>query len=291
MQSAVHNLYKYDHVYQLMFSSNGYLCLCRDNAPLNPQSPKIHKGIDNELIFRVLDPDRNPVNICNYQVYGRIIDPNNNTIVLEKLARLGTAKGTIFLELDAGDITNIHAGAYNFVLIATQPFVLGQDIVGAYVEKPLFVDFDNNVQMTLLVTEQALKDPTPSVVINECDWTGDSFFPTGAPPSFGFYSKAIAGARVLNHKSSVHTFSTYTENFTGVLQIFGTLDESPNPYLDDSRWFKIYPSTMSEDIKYDNYSGTTAYTFQCNVLYLKLRFFPSTAVANPGRMVKVIFRA
>lgn len=290
MQTSIHNLYQYEHVYQLLFTDDN-LCFCRDNGPMNLIPLKIHKGLDNSLIFRVLDPDRSAVNMCNYQIFGRISDPANGTIVLEKLARQGSAKGTVFFELDAGDITDIHSGTYNFVLIATQPFVTGYHEIGAIIEKPLYVNYNNDVQMELVITEQALHDPVPSVVIYEGDWTGDSFFPTGAPPSFGFYSKAIAGARVLNHRSSVHSFSTYTENFTGFLEVFGTLDETPSPYLDASRWFKIYPSTMSQDIEYIGYTGTTAYTFTANIMYLKLRYIPSTQVLDPGHMKKIIFRA
>lgn len=291
MEATIHKLFQYDHVHQLLFTDNGQLCYCQDNAPMNLQPLKVHKGIDNKLIFRVLDPDRNPVDICCVQIYARITDPDNNIIVLEKLARLGSAKGMVFLELNSGDITDIHAGMYNLVLIVTKPFVTGQHESGAYIEKPLFVNYDDDVQMTLLITEQALKTPVPSIVLNEKDWTGDSFFPTGAPPTFGFYSKAIAGARVLNHKSSVHSFSTYTQNFTGVLELYGTLDESPSPYLDSTRWFKIYPSTMSSDIEYRAYTGTQAWTFTTNVMWLKFRYFPSTQVADPGRMVKIIVRA
>lgn len=290
MQTSVHNLYQYDQVYQLLFADD-MTCYCRDNGPMTQINLKAHKGIDNSLVFRVLDPDRAAVNMCNYQIYGRISDPTNGTIVLEKLARQGSAKGIVFFELDSGDITDIHSGTYNFVLIATQPFVTGYHEIGATIEKPLYVNYNNDVQMTIVITEQALHDPVPSVIIHETDWTGDSFFPTGCQPSFGFYSKAIAGARVLNHRSSVHSFSTYTENFTGTLEIYGTLDETPSPYLDSSRWFKIYPSTMSNDIEYIAYTGTSAWTFQANIMWIKLRYLPSTQVLNPGKMKKIIFRA
>jgi hypothetical protein len=292
MQTSVHDLYQYDHVYQLLFSDTEF-CLSKDNAPMNSNSNslKAHKGIDNSLVFRILSPDRKPVDMCQYQIYGRVTDAENGTIVLEKLARQGSAKGVLYFELNSGDITDIHSGTYNFVLIATQPFVTGQYEVGAIIEKPLFVNFNNDVQMTLTITEQALHDPVPSVIITETDWTGDSFFPMNAPPTFGYYSKAIAGARVLNHRSSVHSFSTYTENFTGVLELFGTLDETPSPYLDSSRWFKLYPSSMSQDIEYIGYTGTQAWTLQCNVMWLKFRLFPSTQVINPGIMKKIIFRA
>jgi len=291
MNSSYIDLYAYDHVYQLLFTDGSPLCNnFSDNPPMNLRPLKAHRGLNNRLIFRVLDPNRSPVNLCNYQVYARVIDPDNNTIVLEKLARQGTSIGTIFLELDSGDIVDLHAGMYNMVLVATQPFVLGQNAIGSYVDKPLFTDFTNDVQMTLEITDQAFIAPIPSVEIYESLWTGDSFYPTGAPPSYGFYSSAIAGSRVMNHKNSVHSFSTYTQNFTGVLEIFGTLDETPDPYLDSTRWFKIYPSSMSKEIEYFNYTGTVAYTFSANVMWIKFRYFPSTAVANPGRMVKLVAR-
>jgi len=290
MQTSIHTLFRYENVHQLLFTEN-VMCYQRDNGPMNSTSLKVHKGIDNRLVFRVLDPDRAPVNMCDYQIYGRILDASNGSIVLEKVARQGSAKGTVFFELDSGDITTIHSGTYKFILVATQPFVTGIHETGATVEKPLYVNYNNDIQMEMVVTEQAIYDPVPSVILHETDWTGDSFFPMNAPPTLGYYSKAIAGARVLNHRSSVHSFSTYTENFTGVLQIFGTLEETPSPYLTDSTWFKIYPSTMSQDIEYVGYTGTQAWAFTSNIMWIKLRYIPSTQVVDPGIIKKIIFRA
>jgi len=62
-------------------------------------------------------------------------------------------------------------GMYNMVMIATQPFVLGQNLIGSYVDKPLFTDFNNDVQMTIEITEQAFVAPIPSVEIYEDMWT------------------------------------------------------------------------------------------------------------------------
>lgn len=291
MHTTIHNLYSYDHIHQLLFVDDGQICFMKDNAPMVNNDITIHKGVDNRVVFRVLGPDRSPVNMCQYQLMARVNDTSNGTIVLEKPVSQGSVKGTLFLELDSGDITDIHAGTYGLVIIATQPFVTGQHELGATIERPLFIDQYSNVSMILNITDQALHDPVPSVVLCESDWTGDSFFPVYGPPSFGFYSKAIAGGRVLNHRSSIHTFSTYTENFTGVLELYGTLDETPTAYLDSTRWFKIYPSTMSQDIIFTEYTGTQAWAFQCNAMWLKFRYFPSTQVPDPGKMKKIIFRA
>jgi hypothetical protein len=289
MDVTFHKMYLYDHVRQLLAVGDTF-CSCKDNGPMNKNPIKAHKGIDNKVIFRVLGPDRVPMDIaCNQQVYARIIDPDNRTVVLEKLCRLGPAKGIITLELDSGDIALIAAGLYTMVLIRTEQFIV--NVPDYYIEKPLYSDYDDNVSMEIEITEQAFKAPLPSITLLPEDWTPDILVSTAYAPAPCFYSGRIPGARVMNHIDSVHSFSTYTKNFTGVLEIWGSLEETPDPYLSAARWFKIYPSTMSQDIEFIGYTGTQAWTFSANFLWLKFRYFPSTAVLDPGILAKLIVRA
>jgi len=289
MDVTFHKMYLYDHVWQLLAVGDTF-CPCKDNGPMNNTIPlKAHKGLDNKLIFRVLGPDRVPYDIaCDQQVYARIIDPDSRVVVLEKLCRLGPAKGIITLELDGGDLALIHAGLFEIVLIRTQEFV--SNIPGYYIEKPLYSDLNDNVAMEIEITEQAFKAPLPSITILPNDWTKDIIVRQFGQPAPCFYTARLPGARILNHIDSVHSFSTYTKNFTGMLEIWGTLEETPDPYLNDTRWFKIYPSTLSQDIEFIGYTGTTAWTFSANFMWLKFRYFPSTAVLDPGVLEKLIVR-
>ena len=163
MDVTFHKMYLYDHVWQLLAVGDTF-CPCKDNGPMNNTIPlKAHKGLDNKLIFRVLGPDRVPYDIaCDQQVYARIIDPDSRVVVLEKLCRLGPAKGIITLELDGGDLALIHAGLFEIVLIRTQEFV--SNIPGYYIEKPLYSDLNDNVAMEIEITEQAFKAPLPSIL-------------------------------------------------------------------------------------------------------------------------------
>lgn len=288
MDTTFNKLYLYDHVRQLLVVDN-ILCPIKDNAPMNQKTIRAHKGVDNKIFFRALGPDRSAVDIaCSSQVYARIIDPENRRVVLEKLCRLGPAKGLVTLELNSGDIADVHIGLYNMVLIRTEDFVVGSP--DYYIEKPMYTDFDSNISMQIEITEQAFKAPLPSITLEPSDWTPDIIPSTMSQPAPCFYTQRIPGSRVLNHKNSVHSFSTYTENFTGRLEIWGTLEESPDPYLSDSRWFKIYPSTMSTDIEFIGYTGTQAWTFSANFMWLKFRYFPSQEVLDPGTLSKLIVR-
>lgn len=288
MDGTLHKVYLYEHVWQLLAVGDNF-CSIKDNGPMNKTPLKAHKGIDNRLIFRALGPDRTPTDIAfNQQVYARIIDPENRTITVEKLCTLGPAKGIINLELDAGDLAFVHAGLYEMVLIRTEQFV--SNIPDYYVERPLYSDYNDNISMEIEITEQAFKNPAPSITILPGDWTPDIIVSTAQAPAPCFYTGRIPGARVLNHNAGVHSFSTWTNNFTGILEIWGTLDETPDPYLNDKRWFRIFPSSMSQDIVFSGYTGTQAWTFAANVMWLKFRYFPSQAVLDPGILEKLIVR-
>ncbi len=288
MDITFNKVYLYDHVRQLLLVDDTF-CPCKDNGPMTKNPIKAHKGLDNKVIFRALGPDRVPVTVdCAQQIYARIIDPDNRKVVLEKLCKTGPAKGIITLELNSGDIVDVHAGLYEMVLIRTQDFV--SNVPGYYVEKPLYTDLNDNVAMEIEITEQAFKAPQDSITLEPKDWTPDIVVPLMGQPMPCFYSSRIPGGRVQNHKESVQTFSTYTENFTGSVEIWGTLEEAPDPYLSDTRWFRIFPSSMSQDIQFVAYTGTQAWTFSANFMWLKFRYFPSQEVLDPGILKKLIVR-
>ncbi len=288
MDITFHKLYLYENVRQLLAVGDTF-CQCKDNGPMNKNPIKCHKGLDNKVIFRALGPDRVPFDIsCNQQVYARIIDPDNRKVVLEKLCRLGPAKGVITLELDSGDIALIAPGIYTMAMIRTEDFTVA--VADYYIEKPLYSDMNNNVEMQIEITEQAFKSPMPSITYEPKDWTPDINVPVFGPITPSFYTGRIPGGRILNHINAVHSFSTYTTNFTGILQIWGSLEEAPDAYQDSTRWFQIYPTSMSQDIEFIGYSGTQAWTFSANFMWLKFRMIPSTAVLDPGILQKLIVR-
>ena len=173
-------------------------------------------------------------------------------------------------------------------MIRTEDFI--DKVPDYYIEKPMYSDYNNNVEMELIITEQAFKSPLPSITYTPKDWTPDITIPTFGPVTPSFYTGRIPGGRVLNHINSVHSFSTYTKHFTGILQIWGSLEETPDAYQSESRWFKIYPTSMSQDIEFIGYTGTQAWTFSANFMWLKFRMIPSTAVLDPGILQKLIVR-
>lgn len=288
MDISFNKVYLYENIRPVLVLGDTF-CLCKDNGPMHKNRMKVHKGIDNKLVFKALGPDRAPVDIsCGYQVYARVIDPTTKHVVSEVLCRTGPGKGIITAIFDSGELAPLQPGIYHLVLIQAQNFVA--NIEDYYIERPIFSDFDDNVAMELEVTQQAYKSPKNSIIIEPKDWTPDSLMPINGPRQLCYYSKSIPGGRIDNPIDAVHSFSTFTDNFTGVLEVWGTLEESPGPYLNDRTWFKIYPSTMSTDIEFLGYSGTQAWTFSANFMWLKFRYIPSAEVVDPGKLLKLIVR-
>lgn len=291
MFTSLNDLYLYDDVRRLLLNDDQTTCLDTDNAPMNKRNIKVHKGVDNILKFRVFNPDRQPVNICNYDMMARIFNTENRELVLQRPCRTNTAKGMLFLDLDEGDIANLAEGLYEIVIVGQQQFA--PSTVGKYATTtPFYTDFDSNIVATIELTGQAERVPLPTYTIDE--WTMTRLLWQGSGPLVDtYYSSSIPGARVQNHTWSTHSFSIHVneaDKFTGTLEVLGTLDINPYEDPNSGHWFKIQVVTGSDYLEFIDFFGTEAYTFSANIMFLKFVYTPSTEVENPGRINKILVR-
>lgn len=289
MEVSLRKLYLYDFVREVHVLDDG-MCYSKIGiGTMNHNQPmKAHKGLDNKLVFRVFGPDRIPFDVAaKNKVYARITHTETNVTILEKICKLGPAKGIITLELDGGDIEDAVPGIYHISLIRTSDFVYGSS--ESVIEKPIYTDMENNVVLELQITDQAYKQPARDIVITKDDWTPDSTPGLYYQQDPCYYSKRIPGARVLNHKESIHSLATTACNFTGVLEIWGTLEEDPDPNVSD-RWFKINPEEGHDALCFNNHTGTDAWSFVGNFMWMKLKLIPAKSHFNAGEMVKVSIR-
>lgn len=273
MDKSITSLYLYDDVRRLMMRTDPSIYDNRmDNAPMHKRPMKVHKGVDNTLTFRVFQPDRKPVPLCNKKLYGRVMDRETREIVLEKMVWHGEQTGFIQIKLNPHDLSNVPTGTYDLVIMQESQFVHG--VGGDPTYDALFTDFESNVAIEILVTEQAQVSPVPSKVIevpkmperrhyNNIDGRYES----------AFYSDAVEGSRLKNHGNGLVTFSTTTQGFTGTLQVYGTLDHTPNADIDKG-WFQV---DLEDDVKfmtYIDYYGTRYFNLNGNYMWLKFVVIP-----------------
>ena len=95
-----------------------------NNSPLNRTTIKIHKGVDNQVRFRVLNPDRKLVSVDHLSIRARLISTENKERVLDRFADLvPNSKGDLRLTIYEGDIQNVAAGFYTLVVTGEEALV------------------------------------------------------------------------------------------------------------------------------------------------------------------------
>lgn len=286
MNPVSFELFAYDNVRRLLYFDSDNYCYSTDNAPMNKRPIKVHKGIDNTIPFRVFDPDRKVHSLrkCDVEYLARVTQVDTGYILLERACKVGTATGILTLSLLESDLSNIDPGLYSLVIIENTSFTVDGEVIS----KPLFTDYDGNVSSSIEITEQVARQPRPTYTLTDKSWT-----PTRLGTVNGIvqqaYSSAIPGNRVGNIEGN-HTFSVNCSAFTGNITIMGTLSESPSPDpTTGNEWFVIPPSSFTGRIECTNYTGTDAFFFRNNVMWVKF-IISYGAVTDPGKVVKILAR-
>lgn len=259
-------------------------CEMTQNSPYNNYTIKLHKGVDNQIRFRVLNPDRRRVSIDHLSVRCRFINKENGERVLDKFANVLTTKGDLQVIIHEGDLINIAPGHYDLVVTGEEALVPGITI-GENVQTPFFLDQHGEIVSTVEVVASADPTPQPTITLTPDNWTR---FSSNRGVDLQFYSSAIPGPRVRNHLHALHTFAAYTTGFTGTLEVRGTLELQPPENFND--YFPIDITTATDIITFDNYTGVTSYSFEANFMWLVFVYTPDTTLEDYGTIDQVLLR-
>lgn len=285
MTVNVVKLFRYDNVVDLMFIDSVIRnCIMTNNSPLNLREVKVHKGVDNEIRFRVLNPDRRTVSVDHMQIKAKLVGVENGERVLEKYCDLTSTKGDVRLRIFEGDLVNIAPGYYKLI-VSGQESLVPQLPSSENFFTPFYTDTAGDIVATVEVVASADGTPWPSVTLLPSDWTLNS---SNRGTTMEYYSSAIPGSRVKNHINSVHTFAAYTTAFTGTLELRASLDVTPPEDYND--YFPVDITTGTNVIEFENYKGVTSHTFEANFMWLLFVYKPDTSQSENGTMDKVMIR-
>lgn len=280
-----YKLYRYENRVDLLFVDNVIRnCVRLENTPMNrQQNIKLHKGVDNQIRFRVMNLDRKPVSVDHLSIRARLVNKENGERVFDRFANLASKKGDFSLPIYEGDLINIAPGYYDLIVTGEEPFV-PQLAIGENMQTPFYVDGAHNIVASVEVIASADPTPWPSTVLGPNNWTIRS--EPGFPLSY--YSSAIPGSRLKNHLNAVHTFAAYTTGFTGTLQVRATLELQPpdNPNV----FFPVDITTGTNIIQFENYTGVTAHTFEANYMWLIFVYTKNPSIIDNGTLDKVVIR-
>lgn len=254
------------------------------NTPMDRQTMiKLHKGVDNQIRFRIKNLDRKPVSVDHLNIRARLVNADNREQVLDKNAMIAAKKGDVYLPVFEGELMNIAPGFYNLVITGEEDLIPQVEIGETY-QTPFYVDGAANIVAKVEVVASADATPRPSVVLLEDNWT----IKADAGEPIRYFSSAIPGERLRNHIHPLHTFAAYATGFTGTLKIIATLELQPPDDLED--YFQVDITTGANIIEFENYTGITSHTFEANFMWLRFVYTKYRGVDDNGTLDKVVIR-
>ncbi len=287
MVDSIIKLFHYENRLDLMYvDSQIRSCIVTNNSPLNKKVFKLHKGVDNQIRFRVLNPDRKRVSVDHLSIRTRFISNENQERVLDRFADIvPNSAGDIRLTIYEADLVDIAPGFYNMVVTGEEELIPGL-AAGENIQTPFFLDNDGDIVATVEIVAGADVTPRPSVELLPTNCT----VTTNETPGFTrFISSAIPGARLQNYTNSVHSFSAASTSWTGTLEVRATLDHIPTGDIND--YFPVDITSGTNVITFDDFTGITAHTFDANFMWVIFVYeTENTLNDSNGTLDKVIVR-
>lgn len=264
---------------------NSEFTVTENYAMNNDYINKLHRGADNVLDVFIKNKDLKKVPLQSANVKARFIDTESNEVVLEKYLCLdltNQSQGKLFVY--EGDLKDIEPGLYNLVFLVEEP--VGSNSPDVYSATTMYSDHNGKARIRVEVIGDLGTTPSPTYESNPMLWT-----PSNTVEFVGankvVYSSAIPANKIRNHKNSLHTFSIIAEEFTGKLEVLGSLDIDPPS--DQLQYFTVPLGPDTNEIEFTDYTGTEAWTIQHNLFWVKFKLTIDSE--NLGEMSKLSFRS
>lgn len=223
------------------------------NKIVYARTVKIHRGIDNTVVFTVKNSDQKPVNLTNHRLFLSVVDDVNYTKFVEiEGSAVDAAKGIFSFVIGAADVNLLDQEWYNYALramtLSNQEFLL-------------YADDYFTVRGELQVQNGYAPAFNPS----------NTLLITDAGEGVRLSSSVPAGL------SNVYSFQIFFSNFTGTVTAQATMD--PISSIDISSWFDLTPAS------YVDQSETVFQFFDAG--YTAMRYKVET---TSGSVVKILAR-
>ena len=287
MTDSIIKLFRYENRMDLLYVDSQIRgCIVANNSPLNKKVFKLHKGVDNQIRFRVLNPDRKRVSVDHLSIRTRFISNENQERVLDRFADIvPNSAGDIRLTIYEADLVDIAPGFYNMVVTGEEVMIPGL-AAGENIQTPFFLDNDGDIVATVEIVAGADVTPRASVELLPTNWTVTTNETTGFTR---FISSAIPGARLQNYTNSVHSFSAASTAWTGTLEVRATLDHIPTGDIND--YFPVDITSGTNIITFDDFTGITFHTFEANFMWVIFVYETENSLNDfNGTLDKVIVR-
>lgn len=279
-----HTIYSYQNDNTLLYTGQSLCNYSTNSAPVNQNLIKLHRGADNDLVFKVINRDRKLQDVRHLEVKLVLIDTSSREIVIEKYNIPSDERGIIRFQVYEGDLRNISSGQYT-------AFIIGEESLSSaaltYKTNNLFyTNQSHDVAFQIEVTDQIFSTAVKTNVILSDDWLPLSELIDGVN-RVSHFSSPLSANRIKNHNNPMHTIAMFFENYSGIIEIYGTIEEIPQQT--SQSWFKINPTTLTDKIECNLLSDVITLTFSANINWIKIKKIDD--LDNTGVVKKIHVRS
>jgi hypothetical protein len=218
----------------------------RENTLVYAKPLQIYKGIDNKIRLLIKNQDQKLQNLIDTTIVFNLIDSANYELVFSRAVAVSLIKGAAVLTLDEADLNDVAAGMYNYSV---------KLISGEGETKIVYADDNFNAQGQARVNDSVY----PQFFASSQPNLGP--FYNNNPNRSGFSDGAIMYTDVVNvfervkARSVLQTVQYYGTNFTGTVEVQGTMEAAITAY--PTSWFTIDTRTFTglTGCRFSNFQG------------------------------------
>ncbi len=189
---------------------------------------KLHRGINNTILFEIKNNDQKPVSILNTYTPKFTMFDENKTQVLQKTGTIKETstplyKGQFTVDITENDLMNLKDQylSYNVFLVKAD----GSNLL-------TYSDAQFGMSGTIELHSEAFPGPKDSYIVKTFTETSED----------NYESESINAEPALNGNVALHTAAVYGSSFVGNFTVQGTLDNLVN---NNTNWFDVSTITFT----------------------------------------------
>lgn len=189
---------------------------------------KIFRGVDNRLDIQVRNSDEKSIDISGYSLVFNLIGRDKQNLILSKDCDVNSLlTGKVYVTLTDTDLRSIESGFYQYSIVKEIRIPASGGNYTVSSRTPLYIDSQYGALATIEVLGDLQGTPIDSLAI-----TSFSEINPGTTGNIGqpyFYSSHIDANYYTSNSYSNHTFVFYTTDYSGSIEIQGSLSDSSDP--------------------------------------------------------------
>lgn len=217
---------------------------------------KIYRSVDNRIDLQLRNADQKALSISNSTLVFNLIGRDDSDLLVKKDLTLIPdntelkIKGRAYVIFSAEEMQDFEEGHYQYSIVQeVREQITGTEEYRVLSKTPLYIDSQYGVLATIEVSGDVEGTVQNSLLIDTFNYTATF---EDAP---NFYISSIINAQPqLGTAQSSHTFQFYTTNYTGTIQIQGSLDAQGATPRDES-WVELLSFTPASSVDYKTVEG------------------------------------